>query len=64
MKETFPEKPTIEISVAEYFDLAKSKATAEALLSLIHNKKRHYEGLSREEVELLYKLYISGGEDD
>lgn len=57
------EKPTIEISVAEYFDLAKSKATAEALLSLIHNKAQHYEGCSIEEVKILDRLYVMGGDE-
>jgi hypothetical protein len=56
------EKPTIEISVSEYFDLAKSKATADALLSLIHNKQRHYEGFSIEEVRTLDRLYFMGEE--
>ena len=58
------EKPTVGISLVEYFELAKGHATAEALLSLIHEKKKLFSGISREEVELLYKLYISGGEDD
>ena len=57
------EKPTIEISIAEYFDLAKSKATADALTALVHNKKKHYSGFSREEVELLDGLYFTGGEE-
>lgn len=56
------EKPTIEISVAEYFDLAKSQSIADALLLLIHNKKKHYDGFSREEVELLDRLYFVGEE--
>ena len=56
------EKPTIEISIAEYFDLAKSKATADALLSLIQSKTKHYDGFSREEVQLLNRLYCEGEE--
>ena len=56
------EKPTIEISVAEYFDLAKSKATADVLLTLIHNKKKNYSYITRDEVELLDGLYFGGDE--
>lgn len=56
------EKPMVEISVSELLELARGKSTADALLSLIHNKKKHYDGFSREEVELLDRLYFVGEE--
>ena len=62
MKETFSEKPIVEISVSQFLELAQGKATADALLSLIHNKKKHYEGFTRDEVELLDRLYFMGEE--
>jgi hypothetical protein len=56
------EKPMVEISIAELCELAKGKAIADALTALIHNKKKHYDGFTREEVELLDMLYFVGEE--
>lgn len=58
------EIPTVEIPVAELLEMAQGNATAKALLSLIHNKAQHYEGFSIEEVKILDRLYVTGGEED
>lgn len=54
---------TITIPIEEYSKLVKDKATVDALVSMLHNKKKYYEGLTREEVALLDKLYFGGDEE-
>lgn len=57
------EKPMVEIPVAEFIELVKGKAIADALTALVHNKKKNFSGISLAEVELLDVLYfIQDGE--
>lgn len=59
------EIPTVEVPQAVYNELVKGKTIADALTALIHNKRKGYSGISREEVELLDVLYfIQEGEEE
>lgn len=62
----FPELPagdithvvsTVTITLDEYRELVKGKTIADALLSMIHDKKMGYSGISRDELEMLWALY-------